>query len=170
MSESPRSVLLLTFARRGEEEAIRQTMDALAARHPGARVLAVGTPVSEPALQQLGVARVLIYSAGHSARRVVEEAQLCMPEAIAIVYQGDDFRGHLKLEALALAIGARETLRCRPGQEPERLGRSRLAAIVLGKALHTAARIFVGTAVSALACGVLRWACWPGGGRGASRS
>ncbi len=162
-------VLLLTFARRGEEEAIRAAIAALQERHPQARLLAVGTPVSEPVLRGLGVGRVLVYSKEHPARRVLEEAQLCMPEATAVVYQGEDLRGHLKLEALALAVGARETLRCRLTHPPMRVGRLRLGAIVLGKALHLAARTTLGMVVAAAAYGVLRWYGRGGGNPDASR-
>jgi len=153
--DAPRHTFLLTFARRGEEAAIREAFAALTERHPGAQVHAVGTPVSEPVLRQLGLERVLIYQRGKHPGRMLEEAQLCMPEAVAIVYGGEDFRGHLKLEYLALRIGAHQILRCREGQPAVRLSRGRLAGVVLGKTCHLALRVALGMAVALVVCAAL---------------
>ncbi len=149
MSETaPVNVFLLTFARRGEEPAIRAALDELRERYPEARLRAIGTPTSEAVLRELGLERVLIYTRGESARRVLEEAQLCMPEATAIVYGGDDFRGHLKLELLAYAIGAPVVLRCRAGRPPVEMNAWHLAGLLAWKGAQAFARVAVGSLVA----------------------
>jgi hypothetical protein len=179
MSDPTRNVLLLTFARRGEERAIQRAISALAEVAPGAQVIAVGTPVSAPVLRDLGIATILVYGDGKSARQVIEEAQLFMPEAAAIVYDNPRFRAHLKLEALALLIRVRTVLRCPPSPQaaeaetqlpkPETIGRLRLAWSVLTKGLHLLLRRAAATTLTALACSYLCWFGRPRGGRHASR-
>ncbi len=161
MSETPLNVFLLTFARRGEEPAIRGALEELRARYPEATLRAVGTPASEPVLRGLGVEHILIYTRRHPARRVLEEAQLHMPEATAIVYGGDDFRGHLKLELLAYAIGAPVVLRCRADRPPVELNAWHLAGLLVFKGAQAFARVAVASFVATLAC---LWLCRPGGG------
>jgi len=170
MSAPNHTVLLLTFARRGEEAAIQHAVAALTARVPDARVIAVGTPVSAPVLRALGIADILIYGDGRSARQVIEEAQLFMPETVGIVYDDPLFRAHLKLEALALLVGAKTVWRFRPEGEAVRVGRFRLALSVLAKGLQMVFRLGVGRAVTALACSYLCWYGRSRGGRGASRT
>jgi len=173
MSGPSHTVLLLTFARRGEEAAIQNALTALAERVPGARVIAVGTPVSAPVLRALGIADILVYGDGKSARQVIEEAQLFMPEVAAIIYDHPRFAAHLKLEALALAIGVRTILRFLPSPplpRPETIGRFRLALSVMAKGLQMLFRLCVGMAATALACSYLCWYGRSRGGRGASRT
>jgi hypothetical protein len=168
MSTPSLTVLLLTFARRGEDAAIRRAITALLERVPGARVIAVGTPVSAPILRDLGIADILVYGDGKSARQVVEEAQLFMPGIAAIVYDHPRFAAHLKLEALALALGVRTVLRFPPpipesqDPRPEAISRLRLALTVAAKGLHMLLRLCVGKAVTTLGRSQ--------GGRGESRA
>src|SRR5574340_1199354 len=151
MSEPAGNVLLLTFARRGEEAALRRALIRLYARYPSARVIAIGTPATEPVLKDFGVEHVLVHGAGQPARRVIEEAQLCMPEAAAVVYDNPRFGGHLKLEALAFLVGPRTILRCPPEGEPVTVRRLRLAFTVAGKTLSLGLRLCLGAAVTLLA-------------------
>ena len=72
-------VLLLSFARREEEDAIRRAVNLLRAELPGAEITAVGTPVSAPMLSALSAERVIIYGGGRSARDAVEELRRCRP-------------------------------------------------------------------------------------------
>ena len=180
MSAPNCTVLLLTFARRGEERAIQSAMASLTERVPGARVIAVGTPVSAPVLRALGIADILVYGDGKSARQVIEEAQLFMPETVGIVYDDPGFRAHLKLEALAFVVGAKTIWRFRPGGEaalgaqasslPVRMGRFGLALSVLAKGLQMLVRLGVGMALTGFACSYLCWYGRSRGGRGASRT
>jgi len=127
------TALLLTFAREGEEEAIRSAREALAQVVPGARVAAIGTPVSAPVLRGLGIAEVLVYGGERSAGQVLAEARAWRPAAAAIVYRGLDPAGHLKLELLALGVGARRTYRFMLDRAMEPVGRAGLLLSVLGK-------------------------------------
>ena len=150
MSDAARkTVLLLTFARRGEEEAIRQAMAALREAAPDAVIVAVGTPVSGPVLEHLGVDELIIYGDGRGARSVVREARARRPAAAAVVYWGPGFAGHLKLELLALLSGPPRVLRLAPETPVRAVGRSRLALSVLAKVVTAIAL----TAAGALVCG-----------------
>ena len=179
MSDPTHNVLLLTFARRGEERAIQSTVLILREAVPGARVVAVGTLVSAPVLRDLGIATILVYGDGKSARQVIEEAQLFMPEAVAIIYDNPRFCAHLKLEALALLIGVRTILRCPPppqtaeteiqAPKPQTIGRLRLALGVLSKGLLLALRLVAATVLTTLACSYLCWFGRRRGGRHAGR-
>ena len=163
MSAANTNVLLLTFARRGEGGAIQAAMAGLAERVPGAHVIAVGTPVSVPILRACGVTDILVYGEGRSARQVIEEAQLFMPEAAGIVYNHPRFGAHLKLEALALVSGARSIWCFRPEGEPMRIGRLKLCLGVTRKGLQMLLLFSLAKAVTALACCYL---CWHGRSRG----
>jgi hypothetical protein len=167
MSAPLANLLLLTFARRGEEATIRHARAVLSERYPSARLIAIGTAVSAPVLCELGISDILIFGNGKSARQVIEEAQLFMPEVAAIIYDDPRFTAHLKLEALALAIGARTVFRFPPPipdpRSPIPLSRFRLAFAVLAKGLQVLLRLCVGMAVTTLACSYL---CWHGRSRG----
>ena len=154
MSGPPRTVLLLTFARRGEEEVVRAARAHLQAAAPDAEIVAVGTPVSAPALRESGVHEVLVYGDGRGARQVVREARGRRPRAAGIVYGGRGFSGHLKLELVALASGARRFYRFRPGEPPEVAGRPRLLCSAAAKGVRAGACLALG----GLVCGAaLLW-------------
>jgi len=114
MTTSRERVLLLTFARREEEDAIRRAVNLLRAELPGAEIAAVGTPVSAPMLSALGAERVIIYGGGRRVQDVAEELRRCRPSAAAIVYGWPGVSGHLKLELLALLSRARRIYRFPP--------------------------------------------------------
>lgn len=166
MSEA---LLLLTFARRGEEEVIRRAATLLRQAGAGAEVIAVGTPVSAPGLRDLGLPEVLVLGEDGSARAVLAALRRRRPRTAAIVYCGPRFGGHLKLEALALLSGARRIVRVLPEGEA-RLGRLRLALAVAAKSVQAACCLAAGAAVTTIAW---LWLCTMqslGGGRSASRA
>jgi len=151
VSHSARTTaLLLTFARRGEEEAIRQALAALREAVPSADIVAIGTPVSGPVLKNLGMDDIIIYGDGRGARSVVREARGRRPIAAAVVYWGPGFSAHLKLEALALLCRPPRVLRLAPGAPVSAIGRPRLALSVLGKTLAAGTLALAGAGL----CGV----------------
>ncbi len=162
-------VLLLTFARRGEEGAIRRAAAALRQSTTEAHLVAVGTAVSAPVLRGLGIPEVLVLGEGGSARAVVAELRRRRPRTAAIVYCGPRFGGHLKLEAVAFASGARQVIRLLPEGEA-RLGRAGLALTVMAKSVQAVCCLAVGSAVTAAAWAWLRAMQGLGGGRSASRA
>lgn len=170
------TLLLLTFARRGEDDAIRHALSVLAERYPDSRVIAIGTAVSAPVLRDLGVSDILVFGNGKSAREVIEEAQLFMPEVAAIIYDQPRFAAHLKLEALALIVGVRTILRYpppsaeTPAPEPTAISRFGLARSVAAKGLHTLLRLCAGKMVTTFACCCLCWYGRSRGGRDESRA
>ena len=161
MSDSSSTTgILLTFARRGEEEAIRQALSALREALPGADVVAIGTPVSAPVLESLGVDDIIIYGDGRGARSVLREARARRPAAAAVVYWGPGFSAHLKLEALALLCRPPRVLRLAPEAPVSAIGRPRLVLSVIGKTLAAGALASAGAALcgAALICLRLRQA------------
>ena len=148
MSAPPRTTaLLLTFARRGEEEMIRQALAALREAAPSAEVVAVGTPVSGPVLRNLDVDDVITFGEGRGARSLFREARGRRPAVAAVVYWGPGFSGHLKLDALAFLCGPRCVLRLTPESPVSSIGRPRLAFSILGKTLAAAALTLAGAAL-----------------------
>ncbi|MCJ7750110.1 MAG: hypothetical protein MUQ65_03295 [Armatimonadetes bacterium] len=172
MSDSARTTaLVLTFARRGEEEAIRQAMAALHETAPGADVVAIGTPVSAPILENLGVDDIIIYGNGRGARSVVREARGRRPAAAAaIVYWGPGFCAHLKLELLALLCRPPRLLRLAPEAPVSAIGRPRLALSVLGKILAAGALALAGASLCGAAFICLRLRQTLAGGHRAPRA
>ena len=154
MSAGGRTALLLTFARRGEEELAKRAARDLGEKLPGATVTAVGTPVSAPVLREVGVGEIIIYGNGRGARTVIREARARRPAAAAIVYWSPNFAGHLKLEILALLAGARRVYRFVPDGDPKQAGRVCLAWSVLLKTLQAGLRLVA----AELMCGAA-W-CW----------
>ncbi|UCC68033.1 MAG: hypothetical protein JSV79_13135 [Armatimonadota bacterium] len=146
--------VLLTFARRGEEEAIREALRHLRSELPGRQVAAVGTLVSAPVLRELGAEEVIVYGGGAGARAVVRELRGRAPAAVGIVYGGPGFSGHLKLELVALASAAGRIYQFLEDTRARRVGRGRLLASVCGKL----ARVPLCLAVGAAACGTAL--CW----------
>jgi len=138
MSHSPERVLLLTFARRGEEQAIERARRLLLAQYPGCRILAIGTPTSAPVLRAMGVDELIIFRSGQSKRQVLREAARRRPKVAAIVYSGST-EGHLKLEVAALGSGAKRVCRCLSDDNPEVVGRLRLFWSVAVKAVRAGA-------------------------------
>jgi len=170
MTESEEKVLLLSFARRGEEEMIRQAMSALRGELPEAEVAAVGTPISAPVLRALGVERVIVYGERRGAREVVRQTQRHRPAAAGIVYGGPEFSGHLKLELLAWLSGARRIYRFRPDGTASSTGKLGIVCSICGKALGAAVRLVAGVVVCAAAFCCLRAAQLLAGGHRASRA
>lgn len=162
--------LLLTFARRGEEEAIREALRGLREKLPGAEVAAVGTPVSAPVLAALGVEDVIVYGEGRGAQGVVREARRRGPRAAGIVYGGPGFAAHLKLDLIALGSGAKVVYRFVPEGQAEAVGRLGLLWSVAGKMLRVGACLVAGGAMCGAALCWLRLRQMTAGGRGASRT
>jgi hypothetical protein len=163
------AALLLTFARRGEEEAIRRAAATLRQSVTQSDLVAVGTPVSAPVLRGLGIPEVLVLGEDGAARAVVAALRRRRPRTAAIVYCGPRFGGHLKLEALALLSGARQVVRVLPDGEA-RLGRFRLALIVAAKSVQAVCCLAAGGAVVTAAWAWLRVAQGRRGGRRADRA
>ena len=170
MTPPPRNVLLLTFARRGEESAIREALALLHHNFPEREVFAVATPASAPALQHLGVSNLVLLSSTQPARRVLAEVAGRRPDAAAIIYSSPRPEGHLKLELVALRSGAPITYRCLSENPPELVGRVRLFGSVLWKAILTVAHCAAAAPVSLIAFCWLRVAQLLAGGRRASRT
>lgn len=166
---SRRSALLLTFARRGEEEAIREALTGLRQRLPDADVFAVGTSVSAPTLRTVGIDTIVTYGDGRGIRAVVRDARSRRPAAAAVVYWDSGSAGHLKLEALALLSGASTIYRFVPGAGSKAVGRLRLACSVAVKCIASIACLTAGAAMCALALVCLRGAEIFSGGRRAHR-
>jgi len=169
MSDRGPTALLLTFARRGEEEEIRRALASLAGEFAGLRSMAVGTPASAPVLRDLGVEQVVIYGEGRGARETMREAKAHGPEIAAVIYCGPGTKGHLKLEALAVSIPTRHIYRFVPGAPARSIGRPALSISVAGKALLVAGSLAVGATVCAVAFCWLRMAQLVGGGWRARR-
>jgi hypothetical protein len=148
--ESRTQVVLLTFARRGEEQTIRDALAALRTEIPDADLFAIGTPVSAPRLREAGVQTVITYGSGSGAGVVLREARSRRPAAAAVVYWGPRFGGHLKLEVLALLTGAKVTHRFAPGSDARSIGRLRLAWSVAAKC----AAALLCAATAAALCGL----------------
>jgi len=168
MSGPNHTVLLLTFARRGEESAIREALALLSHSFPDAAVFAVATPVSAASLELLGVADLVIFDHTRSARRVLAEAARRKPRAAAIVYSGARPEGHLKLEFVALRSGAGRIYRCLSEGSPELVGRVHLLGSVLWKAVLTCGHLVAAAGICCAAFCWLRVAQLLAGGRRAS--
>ena len=149
MNESRPCVLLLTFARRGEEEAIREGMAAVREDLPGAEFVALGTAVSAPVMRGLGLEDIILVGEGRGTQAVMREVRARAPRGTLVVYSGPGLAGHWKLELLALASGARRAYRWVPGGPMVVCGRLALAGSVVWKAGLAA----VCLAVGGLVCG-----------------
>lgn len=159
--------LLLTFARRGEDDAIRQALGRL--RVEGAvSVISVGTPVSAPVLSELGCDEVIIYGDGRNARAAITDLRRRRLAMAALIYSDASYAGHLKLEVLALLSGAGWVQRIAPGASSA-ISRFSLAASVLAKGLSACALAVIGTVIctAAFVCLTLRQTA--AGGRRAHR-
>ncbi len=167
--KEPESVLVLTFARRGEAAEVREALRHLGSELPGARMAAVGTPASAPALRELGLSDVIVYGEGRGVREVLREARGRKPRAAGIVYGGPGLSGHLKLELVALGSGARRVYRFRAGEPARVVGRLGLLGSACGKALGLGIRGIAGCAMCAVALCWLRLRQMTAGGRGAGR-
>lgn len=168
MTADGRTGLLLTFARRGEEAAIRQAVTRL--RADGATsVIAVGTPVSASALSALGLDGLILYGDGRRAWGVLREMRSRRPAMAAVLYSDSGYGGHLKLEALALLSGARRVQRIAPAGSSV-IGRASLAAVVLAKGLCACGCVLAGTAICTMAFVCLALRQMAAGGSRASRS
>ena len=149
MSDSRPCVLLLTFARRGEEEAIREGMAAVREDLPGAEFVALGTAVSAPVMRGLGLEDIFLVGEGRASQEVMREVRARAPKGALIVYSGPGLAGHWKLELPALASGARRAYRWVPGGPMVVSGWLALAGSVVWKAGLAA----VCLAVGGLVCG-----------------
>ncbi len=166
---SRRSAVLLTFARRGEEEAIREALAGLRHEMPEADVFAVGTSVSAPTLRTIGISAIVTYGDGRGLRAVVRDARSRRPAAALVVYWDTGAAGHLKLEALALLSGASITYRFVPGAGSKAVGRLRLACSVAVKCVASMAYVTAGAAMCAIALVCLRGTEIFSGGKRAHR-
>jgi hypothetical protein len=162
------TVMVITFARRGEDNTIRVAIQLLAGEFPGAHVIALATPVSAPVLRGLGIEDCLLLEPGRSPTWVLREAARRRPKAAAIVYSGSA-KAHLKLEAAALLCGARRIVRCVAGEWWDVIGRLRLFWIVAGKSLLALGCLVAGAKISGIAWCCLRIAQMAGGGKRARR-
>ena len=149
---------------------VRQALDALREAAPDASIIAIGTPISKPMLEGLGVDEVITYGDGRGARSVVREARAGRPAVAAIVYWGPGFSGHLKLEALAFLCGSSRALRLTPESPVSPIGRPRLALSVLGKAVAAGALTLAGAALCGIALICLRLRQALAGGHRAPRA
>ena len=163
-------VLLLTFARRGEEAAISAALEHLRRALPDGRIAAVATPASSSVLRGLGVSDLIVYGEERTVRQVVAEMRARAPWAAAIIYSGPVLSGHLKLELLALSAGARRIYRFLPEEAPRVAGRLRLLASVAAKLVRAAGCFAVSAAICAAALCCLRVRQAISGGPRASRA
>lgn len=161
--------LLLTFARRGEDDAVGRAVAHV--RQQGARdVLAVGTPVSAPFLRVAGADEILVYGDGTGTRAVIRDLRRRRPRLAVIVYLDASFAGHLKLEALALLSGAKRVWRAAPDGPPTAIGRTGLASSVLAKSLRVFGCLLAGMSICVIAFACLRARQMIAGGRRANRA
>jgi hypothetical protein len=167
---SPQTALLLTFARRGEEDMIAEAMAVLRDAAPGAHLLAVGTPASEPALRRAGLDDILLYGDGRGARALLADLRARRPGLAAVVYWDSSFAGHLKLEALALLAGPARVLRLAPGVSARTLLRGALLRSVLAKSLQAAGLLAGAAVLCGLAYAWLRFRQIVAGGLRANRT
>lgn len=162
--------MLLTFARRGEEDDIKRALAILAQRELGAPVAAIGTPTSEPLLRALGLSDIMVFgSPGQSAFRVLRAARARRPRAALMVYRGPDAQGHLKLELAAIAVGAARIYRMVAGGDVRPVGKIRLGISVTRKLLVAAGSLLVAAGAAAVAWCWLRVAQMLAGGGHARR-
>ncbi len=168
MSGDRATGLLLTFARRGEDDAAMQAIVRLRA-DGAAGIVAVGTPVSAPILQGLGVDDIILYAEGASARRVIAELRRRRPRVAAVVYWDSTHAGHLKLEALAFLSGAARVVRLSPEGDVETIGRAALGWSVFSKCGRAFGCVAAGVVICGIAFIRLRTAQMLAGGSGASR-
>jgi hypothetical protein len=170
VSQQPDAALLLTYARRGEEAAIRKAIGALREDVPDARIEAIGTPVSAPVLRELGVENLIVYGAGQGTLQVIRQARARRFAAAALVYSGPRFSGHLKLEAVALLAGVKRAYRCGPQDQAVPVGRLRIAFSVFVKGLQAILRVLAAGSLCAVALFWLRLRQTLAGGTRASRA
>jgi len=162
-------VLLLTFARRGEEAAVREAVRALAREFPEAYVTAVGTPASADKLRALGADEVIVFGEGRGARGVIRAARSLRAVGTMIVYGGPGRSGHLKLEVLALLANGGRLFRYPPDGRVTRVGRAGLLCSVAVKLVRAGLCLMVGAIVCGFAFPYLRAAQLLAGGRRARR-
>jgi len=162
--------LLLTFARRGEEAAVREAVRALARAVPDAHIAAVGTPATADTLLASGVDEVILFGKGRGAREVVRAARSPRAAGTMIVYGGPGRSGHLKLEALALAAGGGRLFRCLPDGAVASVGRAVLFCSAGGKLVRAGLCLLAGAIVCGLAFPYLRAAQVLAGGHRAGRN
>ncbi len=169
-AENPERVLLLTFARRGEEDVIRGARAALQEAHPGATAFAVATTESEPALRAAGISELVTLDGSRSASAVLREVAARRPTAVAVVYSDSAWQGHLKLEIVALWSRARAIYRCGPDGSRQAMTRASLWASVAVKGLQAALRLGAGALAAGTAFCWLRTAQALSGGNRADRA
>jgi hypothetical protein len=160
-------MLILTFARRGEEEAVARAVTL--ARETARQPVAVGTVTSTPSLKAAGVGDIVTYGEGRGGRTVLRELRARGAQEAAIVYWCPGYGGHLKLELLALASGARIIHRMLLDGKDDRVGRGALLRSVVWKT----ARAVLAVAAGGVMCGIA-FVCLQmsqlAGGRRASRA
>jgi len=150
MNDGGSVAIILSFARHGEDETIRQAIERVREGSPGAHLAAFGTSVSAPVFRSLGIEDVMVLGGERGTRDILREAKARQPRVAAIVYSGPGTGGHLKLETLALSVPVRRIYRVVPNEAVRAVSRSRLALAVSGKFAQTGACLVAG----GLACGV----------------
>jgi hypothetical protein len=164
------TAVVLTFARRGEQDVIRAAVDEVSRRAGAAAFVAVATPASLPVLAEVGLRDTVVFGDGSGVRRVLAGVRSRRPGRAVVVYSSGRMSAHLKLEFVALASGARMTYRCAPGGRVEVVGRLGLAWSVARKCLRAAGCLAAGAIVCLLAWAWLRGAQALAGGRYARRA
>lgn len=162
--------VIISFARRGEEAAIRQAIEHVTRDSPGVQLAAFGTPVSAPVLHSLGIEDVMVLGGAQGAREALRAARARRPELAVVVYSGPGTGGHLKLEALALSLPSARLRRFVPGEMYRMVTRPGLALAVAGKLVQAACCLIAGGLVCSAAWIWLRLAQLLRGGRRARRA
>jgi len=150
VSEGIPVAIILSFARRGEDEAVRQAVARVREELPDARLAALGTPVSAPVFRSLGIDDVMVLGGERATRDVLREVKARGPRSAAITYSGPGTGGHLKLEILALSLPVSRIHRIVSGEAVRTASRARLALAVAGKIAQAGACLLV----AGLACGI----------------
>jgi hypothetical protein len=169
VSEGRHTALLLTFARRGEEEAIREAIAVLREAMPGGSVEAIGTPASTPLLRACGVDEIIPYGEGAAAFDVIRRVRARRFGAALVLYSGPRLSGHLKLETVALAVGADRTYGMTAGEAARQISRTRVTWSVAAKMAQAALRVLAAAALCAVAFSCLRLTQMLAGRRRAGR-
>jgi len=165
MREEASWVLLLNFVRLRELGRTTQSVQALRRSFPNAKVAAVATPATWPALKTVGADGCAIFrrDGWAGAWRLVAGLRRMNLAAVFVAYDRPDRRGHLKLELLALLVGAKRILAQSPGRQATEISQLRLGLVI---AVKLAGLIFLMSWAAVV--GSIVWATLSLAGRGES--